>query len=223
MRLICGFDPPWLVLRRGVAMRAVAAAHPGLHLRLTLPGLVTGDRVGPHAEMEGCIRQASGRLSAVTGRRPSEAFSAMIRRPGVRGRSGPPCLVLAAARAPGLRAPSADGADLNDPATYPPLIVRAGRSMEGPEGLDDPDEAEALFAAERWSASRASLRSRWSAADMSPRCRRNTIRRGRKRWWTRSCAVRCGMKTRSACQWSMAGTSPVRGTLSRADAQAPEG
>jgi hypothetical protein len=61
--LLYGFDPlcGWCY---GIApaVRAVAAAFPGLEIRLVMAGLVTGDRVGPDAAMEGHIRTASDRL-----------------------------------------------------------------------------------------------------------------------------------------------------------------
>lgn len=143
--LVYGFDPLCGWCYGFVpAMRALRAALPDLPVRLTLPGLVTGERVGPYAEMEGYIRGASQRLAAVTGRAPSEAFFDTIRRPGVLGRSAPPCLVLAAARdrdADGAldlahrvtEAHFEDGADLNHPATYPPLIEAAGLDMPLPD------------------------------------------------------------------------------------------
>ena len=156
--LIYGFDPLCGWCYGFVpAMRAVRAAFPDLSVRLTLPGLVTGGRVGPYGEMEGYIRDASKRLEAVTGRAPSEAFFRTIARPGVLGRSGPPCLVLAAARAHDagkalglahmvIEAHFADGADLNDPAIYPPLLSRAGIEIDLPDLEGD---ADPLWAAER--------------------------------------------------------------------------
>ncbi len=157
MRLIYGFDPicGWC-FGMVPAMRAVAAARPDLDIRLTLPGLVTGERVGPYAAMEGYIRGASENLRRVTGRAPSDAFYETIRRPGVIGASAPPCAVLGAARAIDARkaltlahlvcdAHFERGADLGDPDTYPPLIAEAGLSFPVP----DPSEATALFAAER--------------------------------------------------------------------------
>ena len=157
MRLIYGFDPlcGWC-FGMAPAMRALVAARPDLDVRLTLPGLVTGSRVGPYAEMEAYIRQASRRLHNVTGRSPSEAFFAMIRRPGVVGSSAQPCAVLGAARDRDPRAALKlahlvcdahfeDGADLGDPATYPPLIARAGLEMPVPAA----SEAGAFFEAER--------------------------------------------------------------------------
>ncbi len=54
--LLYGFDPlcGWCY---GVApaMRRVAADHPDLPVRLVMAGLVSGDRVGPYAAMEGYI------------------------------------------------------------------------------------------------------------------------------------------------------------------------
>jgi putative protein-disulfide isomerase len=139
------------------AMRRLRAARPEIDIRLALPGLVTDGRVGPYAEMEGYIRGASERLRAVTGRAPTEAFFDMIRRPGVLGRSAPPCLVLARARevdadgALGLahamiEAHFERGADYNDPSTYPPLLEAAGLEMEVPDLEGD---ASALWARER--------------------------------------------------------------------------
>lgn len=157
MRLIYGFDPlcGWC-FGFVPAMRALIAARPDIEVRLTLPGLVTGARVGPYAEMEAYIRGASERLRDVTGRAPSAAFFDTIRRPGVIGASAPPCAVLAAARDRDPRAAVTlahlvceahfeGGADLGDPATYPPLIARADLDMAVP----DPSGADALFAAER--------------------------------------------------------------------------
>jgi putative protein-disulfide isomerase len=155
--LIYGFDPlcGWCY---GIvpAMRALRAARPGLSVRLVMSGLVTGSRVGPYAEMEGYIRGASDRLRQVTGRAPSEAFFDLIRRPGVRGDSAPPSVAIAAAGAanPGrevdfahavIEAHFEAGADLNDPATYPPLCDRLGLSWPAPD-LADPALAEAAWA-----------------------------------------------------------------------------
>jgi putative protein-disulfide isomerase len=145
MRLIYGFDPlcGWC-FGMVPAMRAVQAALPDLPIHLALPGLVTGDRVGPYALMEGYIRGASQRLQAVTGRAPADAFFATITRPGVIGQSAPPALLLAAARAVDplrvvnlahrvIEAHFQEGADLNDPATYPPLLAASGISMTMPD------------------------------------------------------------------------------------------
>ena len=133
--LLYGFDPlcGWCY---GIApaVRAVAEAHPELEIRLVMSGLVTSDRVGPYAAMEGYIRGASDRLEAVTGRRPSPAFFDLIRRPGVTGDSTPPATAIAqvAAAAPARALAFAHavteahfdaGADLGDPATYPPLLA----------------------------------------------------------------------------------------------------
>lgn len=159
-RLLYGFDPLCGWCFGGVpAMRALAAALPGLPVDLAVPGLVTGDRVGPYAAMEDYIRGASVNLLRVTGRAPSDAFFDLIRRPGVRGDSGPPALVLAAARDrdPARAVDLAHrvteahfirGADLNDPATYPDLIRAAGLDMPVPD-LSDRAAAEALWDRER--------------------------------------------------------------------------
>lgn len=155
MDLIYGFDPlcGWCY---GMvpAMRALREARPDLRVRLCMPGLVTGGRVGPYCEMEGYIRGASERLLAVTGRAPSDAFYDLIARPGVLGQSAPPCLVLDAARdldeaaAVTLAHLVIDlhferGADLNDPGTYPALIAQAGLEMDVPDL--DPARAEAIW------------------------------------------------------------------------------
>jgi putative protein-disulfide isomerase len=147
-RLIYAFDPlcGWCY---GIvpAMRRVARDHPDLEIDMVLPGLVTGARVGPYAEMEAYIRGASQRLRAVTGRAPSAAFFDMIRRPGVRGDSGPPTAVLARvksvapARLLGVahaltEAHFDQGADLNDPATYRDIFAALALDLEVPP-LDD--------------------------------------------------------------------------------------
>ncbi len=155
--LLYGFDPlcGWCY---GIApaMRAVAAAFPDLEIRLVMAGLVTGDRVGPYAAMEGYIRTASDRLDTVTGRRPSPAFFDLIRRPGVTGDSTPPAAAIAqvAAAAPArtlafaravIEAHFTQGADLNDPATYPALLVAQAPEVAVVD-IDDGRPAEAAFA-----------------------------------------------------------------------------
>jgi len=159
-RLIYGFDPlcGWCF---GLvpAMRAVQAAMPDLPITLVLPGLVTGARVGPYAEMEGYIRGASARLMAVTGRAPDEAFFEMIRRPGVKGDSGPPTAVLAAVQhaAPDrvlslahamTEAHFITGADLNCTMTHRRLLDEMGLDLPTPDLHDT-----ALIAA-TWAAGR---------------------------------------------------------------------
>jgi putative protein-disulfide isomerase len=96
MRLIYGFDPlcGWCY-GFAPAMRAVVAAYPDMPVVLAMPGLVTGPRIGPYAEMEDYIRGASARLQTVTGRAPSEAFFAHIATPGVMGDSHPPIAAIA--------------------------------------------------------------------------------------------------------------------------------
>ena len=126
------------------AMRAVGEAHPDLPVVLALPGLVTGERVGPYAEMETYIRGASERLRAVTGRAPSDAFFELIRRSGVRGDSGPPTAAMAWVRrhAPDqllafahaiTEAHFERGADLNDPATHEAAMAELGIDAPSPE------------------------------------------------------------------------------------------
>lgn len=129
MELLYGMDPlcGWCF---GIApaIRRTMEDHPDIAVTPVLGGLVSGARVGPYAEMEGYIRSASVRLQAVTGRAPSPAFFDLIRRPGLRGDSGPPSVAIAGVRAThparladfALRLTEAHftlGADLNDPAT----------------------------------------------------------------------------------------------------------
>lgn len=155
--LLYGFDPlcGWCY---GIvpAMRRLRRDHPGLPIRLVMAGLVTGDRVGPYAHMEGYIRGASERLRAVTGRAPSEAFFDLIRRSGVIGDSGPPSVAIAhvADRAPGravdfahrvIEAHFERGADLGDPATYAPLLLAEGLPQDLPD-LADPALQAAAWA-----------------------------------------------------------------------------
>ena len=155
--LIYGFDPVcgWCY-GMAPAIRAIAAAHPDLEIRLVMPGLVTGDRVGPYALMTDYIRGASVRLRAVTGRAPSEAFFDLIARPGVTGDSTPPAAAIAqvARAAPHRAVPFAhavieahfqEGADLGDPATYPPLLAAAAPEVPAVD-IADRESAEAAFA-----------------------------------------------------------------------------
>jgi putative protein-disulfide isomerase len=156
-RLIYAFDPlcGWCY---GIvpAMRRIARDHPDLQVEMVMPGLVTGARVGPYAEMEAYIRGASGRLRAVTGRAPSAAFFDLIRRPGVRGDSGPPTAVLAHVKAAAparlldvahavTEAHFDQGADLNVPATYRDIFATLGLDLEVPP-LDDRPKIEAAWA-----------------------------------------------------------------------------
>ena len=158
--LIYGFDPlcGWCY---GIvpAMERVRTDHPGLRVRLVMAGLVTDDAVGPYARMEGYIRQAEKQLRKVTGRESSEAFFRLIARPGVVADSGPPCVAIAhvAGLAPEkavdfahlvIEAHHSDGADLNDPATYGPLL----RKLDLPPDL--PDIGDGRLADAVWSEGR---------------------------------------------------------------------
>lgn len=158
--LLYGFDPVcgWCY---GIvpAMRRVRRDHPGLPVRLVMAGLVTGERVGPYALMEGYIRGASTRLREVTGRAPSEAFFELIRRPGVAGDSGPPSVAIAHVQATApdraldfahavIEAHFEQGADLNRPATYAPLLAEAGLPPDLPD-LGDPALQAAAWAGGR--------------------------------------------------------------------------
>jgi len=153
MELLYGMDPlcGWCY-GIGPALRRVVADHPDLPVRPVLGGLVSGERIGPYAEMEGYIRQASQRLLAVTGRAPSEAFFELIRRPGVKGNSGPPSVAISAVRRAhpervldfALRVTDAhftEGADLNDVTTYQVILGQMGLTLELPD-LDSMHWAE---------------------------------------------------------------------------------
>ena len=155
--LLYGFDPlcGWCY---GLvpALRAVREAHLGLPVRLVMAGLVTGARAGPYAEAEGYIRSASERLRQVTGRAPSAAFFRLIRTPGVRGDSGPPCVAIHAVERAAPEAALAfahavieahfeEGADLNAPGTYAPLLARHAPGVALPD-LQDPALARAAWA-----------------------------------------------------------------------------
>ena len=152
--LIYGYDPicGWCY-GAAPAVRTVAEAMP---VRLAMAGLVTGARVGPAAAMEGYVRQASERLRAVTGRAPSEAFYAWMRRPDAVAASAPPAVAVdAVARArPEAALPFAhavteahyaEGIDPNDPDAYAPLLATHAPGVALPD-LHDPALAERAFA-----------------------------------------------------------------------------
>ncbi|WP_156362986.1 DsbA family protein [Rubellimicrobium mesophilum] len=155
--LIYGFDPlcGWCY---GIvpAMRRVAEEHPDIPIRLVMPGLVAGEGVGPYSRMAGYIREAEKRLAQVTGQGSSEAFFRLIETPGVEANSGPPCVAIAyvAGLAPEravdfahlvIEAHHGDGADLNDPATYAPLLSKVGLPADLPD-IHDPALAESVWA-----------------------------------------------------------------------------
>ena len=155
--LIYGFDPlcGWCY---GIvpAMKRVRADHPDLSIRLVMAGLMTDASVGPYARMEGYIRQAERQLKKVTGRESSEAFFRLISSPGVMADSGPPCLAIAhvAGLAPEkavdfahlvIDAHHGDGADLNDPDTYGPILRKVGLPSDLPN-LSDRQMADAVWA-----------------------------------------------------------------------------
>jgi putative protein-disulfide isomerase len=134
-------------------MRAVQAAHPDMAVTLALPGLVTGARIGPYAEMEGYIRGASERLRAVTGRAPTDAFFAHITTPGVIGDSHPPIAAIAhvAEVAPEAELAFAHaiceahferGADLARPETHAAIAAELGLDLS-------PDPTDTARAARR--------------------------------------------------------------------------
>lgn len=155
--LIYGFDPlcGWCF---GIvpAIERVRADHPDLHVRVVMSGLVTDDSVGSYARLEGYIRQAEKQLKEVTGRESSDAFFQLIASPGVIADSGPPCLAIAhvAGQAPDravdfahlvIDAHHVDGADLNDPAVYAPLLNKVGLPPDLPD-ITDRRLADAVWA-----------------------------------------------------------------------------
>lgn len=156
VRLIYGHDPlcGWC-WGFAPALAALRAARPALGVDLVLAGLVTGARVGPYAAMKGYIQGASGRLAAVTGRRPSPAFFDLIGRADVISDSAPPSAVLAAARAvaPEAVLDLADaiqdahfdaGHALGDPETYAPILARLGLPAGLADILHDPARVRTL-------------------------------------------------------------------------------
>lgn len=138
-RLIYGFDPlcGWC-FGFVPAMRAFRDAHPDVPVELVLGGLVTGERIGPYAEMVPYIRQASERLKAVTGRRPSDAFFRHIGGSDAVGSSVEPSIVIQdvldengegaglAFAHDVIEAHFGEGADLNDRALYERLFAAHG-------------------------------------------------------------------------------------------------
>jgi len=161
MELIYGMDPlcGWCY-GIGPAIRRVVSDFPTLPVRPVLGGLVSGARIGPYAEMETYIRNASENLRAVTGRAPSAAFFQMINRPGVMGNSGPPSVAIGAVRHAfpdrvlefALRVTDthfAEGSDLNDAATYAGVLRDMGLT------LDLPDLTSAVLADAEWQNGRA--------------------------------------------------------------------
>ncbi|PRY92625.1 putative protein-disulfide isomerase [Hasllibacter halocynthiae] len=152
--LIYGYDPicGWCY----GAAPAVRAAAEVVPVRVVMAGLVTGDRVGPAAAMEGYVRGAAGRLRAVTGRAPSEAFFEWMRSPGAVADSGPPAVAVDAVRRerPGsalafacavTEAHYAEGMDPNDPGAYAPLLDRHAPGVVLPD-IHDPGLQDAAFA-----------------------------------------------------------------------------
>lgn len=151
---IYGYDPicGWCY-GAAPAVRAVAAVVP---VRLAMAGLVVGGRVGPAAEMETYVRQASERLRAVTGRAPAPAFYDWMRSPGAMAASAPPAVAVDAVRRARPAAALAfahavteahyeRGLDPNDPAAYGPLLAEHAPGVDLPD-IHDPALAEAAFA-----------------------------------------------------------------------------
>jgi putative protein-disulfide isomerase len=116
------------------AMEALTTTLPELEVRLMLGGLVTGDRIGPYADQRKHLTETSARMAELTGQKLGEAFFTKIIGGDVLSSSLPPsevlCAVRAAAPAATLavahaiqRAHFRDGSDLNDPATYAPILA----------------------------------------------------------------------------------------------------
>lgn len=151
---IYGYDPicGWCY-GAAPAVRAVSERFP---VRLAMAGLVVADRVGPAADKEPYVRQASPRLRAVTGRAPSEAFFEWMRSEGAIAASAPPAVAVEAVR---LAAPEAavafahaiteahyeQGLDLNDTNAYTAIIEQYAPGVDLPD-IHDPALAESAFA-----------------------------------------------------------------------------
>ena len=124
------------------AMRALVDARPDLRIDLRLGGLVTGARIGPYALMRTYIEGASARMTAITGQALGASFlQALLRRDDVTSSSVPPSAAILAVRdaRPDLALDFAhavqvahfrDGHDLNDAATYQPLLDHLGIAMD---------------------------------------------------------------------------------------------
>ncbi len=151
---VYGYDPicGWCY-GAAPAVRAVARLLP---VRLAMAGLVVGPRVGPAFEMESYVRAAAGRLEAVTGRAPSEAFYGWMRRPDAIAASGPPAVAVHAVQRERpdaavafahavTEAHYAEGMDPNDASAYAPLLGAHAPGVTLPD-LHDPALAEAAFA-----------------------------------------------------------------------------
>ncbi|MGR3485542.1 MAG: DsbA family protein [Paracoccaceae bacterium] len=139
------------------ALRHLRATLPALPIEVLPGGLVTGERIGPYAKMEGYIKGASENLRRVTGQAPSEAFYDLIRTPGVTGSSMQPsdAVIQMKAAAPDRafdyahalqEAHFRDGRDLNDPATHAELTGAMGLPAIETAHWDDPAELEARCA-----------------------------------------------------------------------------
>ncbi|WP_333714903.1 hypothetical protein [Yoonia sp.] len=152
--LIYGYDPicGWCY----GAAPAIRAAADIIPVRLAMAGLVVGSRVGPAAEKESYVRQAAVRLQAVTGRAPSEAFFAWMRRPDAIAASGPPAVAVDAVRRQDpdralafahavTEAHYAEGMNPNDPDAYAPLLAAYAPGVKLPD-IHDPALADAAFA-----------------------------------------------------------------------------
>ena len=160
-RLIYGFDPlcGWCY---GLipAMRRLREARPDVDVELVCGGLVTGDRVGPYRQMAGYVREASARMTAITGQALSEDFFALIEGPDSpeRSNSAAPSSAILAVRERGddalgyahalQEAHFADGLDLNAPDTHRRAAERLGIEPPPLDGLATVDETDPAVAAE---------------------------------------------------------------------------
>lgn len=155
--IVYGFDPMCGWCYGFIpALEHLVARRPDVTVVLRMGGLVTGDRIRPYRLLKGYITEAAGRLEAVTGRRPSDAFFARILDGNATASSIPPCAAIlqAEAVAPDKALAFAhavqtahfrDGRDLNDAALYPELAAALG--IEGTFDVPAPDAMPPAVAA----------------------------------------------------------------------------
>lgn len=141
------------------AIDAVRDHQPDLILDLRLGGLVMGNRIRPYRDLRGYIEGAAARLETTTGRRPSDRFFEHIldAPPSVLASSLPPSIAILAVRdadpdraidfAHAVQvAHFEEGADLNEPETYLPILDRLGLDVTLPDLGNGYDAPEAVFA-----------------------------------------------------------------------------
>lgn len=120
------------------ALRHFAEQRPDVEIEVVPGGLCTGTPARPYAELSDYIKGAQGNLERVTGRKPSEAFHAMIMQDnGPVAASEPPshAVMQMKALAPDRSVEFAHllqeahfglGKDVNDPKTYDDLCAEHG-------------------------------------------------------------------------------------------------